>query len=265
MRTYYEILELPASASQDEIRESYRILAEVWHPDRFGTSGKKWELANLKMKELNAAFDVLKDPQKRSKYDNEIKQASRPDKRQKPAHTNNTCNNEAGQASGSDKPPKPAHTRTICVNCGGSTVDTLSNEVVKGTTVTLRSRSDQPPYISRTHLAQCLGFRYNGDKLTWLYLLNITLCTIVVGGFGFFLGSLGRGDLQMECSTVGACIGTFIGVGYSIYTVKGQMRPNDSERRDVWLRLCYCAACQTVFDPRTRKSARLKHWRRLFR
>ena len=69
MKTYYDVLDVSASASQVEIRETYRILSEVWHPDRFGTSGKKWDMANQKMKEINAAFDVLKDPHKRAEYD----------------------------------------------------------------------------------------------------------------------------------------------------------------------------------------------------
>ena len=63
---YYETLGVTESASDGEIKKAYRKLAMQYHPDR--NSGKeKW--ANEKFKEINEAYGVLGDPQKRKQYD----------------------------------------------------------------------------------------------------------------------------------------------------------------------------------------------------
>jgi molecular chaperone DnaJ len=63
-RDYYEILGVSKSASQDELKKAYRKLAMQYHPDR--NPGDK--TAEEKFKELNDAYDVLKDEQKRAAY-----------------------------------------------------------------------------------------------------------------------------------------------------------------------------------------------------
>jgi len=61
----YEILGVPRNASQEEIRRAYLKLAHKYHPDK--TGGDKD--AEEKLKEINAAYDVLKNPEKRAQYD----------------------------------------------------------------------------------------------------------------------------------------------------------------------------------------------------
>lgn len=64
-RDYYEVLGVAKTASDDEIKKAYRSLAKKYHPDLNG-GDKECE---LKFKEVNEAYEVLSDPQKRARYD----------------------------------------------------------------------------------------------------------------------------------------------------------------------------------------------------
>ena len=64
-RDYYEVLAVPRTASEDEIRKSFRKLARQYHPD----VAKDKKTAEEKFKEINEAYEVLGDPEKRKKYD----------------------------------------------------------------------------------------------------------------------------------------------------------------------------------------------------
>jgi len=65
-RDYYEILNVTRSASADELKKAYRKLAMKYHPDR---NSQDIENAEKKFKELNEAYEILKDDQKRTAYD----------------------------------------------------------------------------------------------------------------------------------------------------------------------------------------------------
>lgn len=64
-RGYYEVLGLGKGASEDEIKKAYRKLAKKYHPDL--NPGDK--TAEEKMKEVNAAYEILSDPEKKARYD----------------------------------------------------------------------------------------------------------------------------------------------------------------------------------------------------
>jgi molecular chaperone DnaJ len=62
-KDYYKILGVDKNASQEEIKKAFRQLARKYHPDVAGKESEE------KFKEINEAFQVLSDPQKRSQYD----------------------------------------------------------------------------------------------------------------------------------------------------------------------------------------------------
>src|SRR5512143_1799322 len=64
-RDYYEVLGVGREASEDEIKKAYRKLAFQHHPDR--NPGDKE--AEAKFKEATEAYEVLRDAQKRARYD----------------------------------------------------------------------------------------------------------------------------------------------------------------------------------------------------
>ena len=64
-RDYYEVLGISKSANEDEIKKAYRSLAKKYHPDMNPGDSE----AEVKFKEVNEAYAVLSDSEKRSKYD----------------------------------------------------------------------------------------------------------------------------------------------------------------------------------------------------
>ena len=61
---YYEVLGVPNTASDKEIKERFRVLAKEWHPDRNPDPETK-----EKMAELNKAYEVLSDKERKKNYD----------------------------------------------------------------------------------------------------------------------------------------------------------------------------------------------------
>ncbi|RLG33485.1 J domain-containing protein [Methanosarcinales archaeon] len=66
-KDYYKILGLKRGASEDEIKKAYKKLARKYHPDLHPEDKKSW--AEEKFKDINEAYEVLSDPEKRKMYD----------------------------------------------------------------------------------------------------------------------------------------------------------------------------------------------------
>lgn len=69
MENLYEVLGVPETSSQDEIKKGYRQQAMKWHPDR--NPGNKEE-AEERFKQIGYAYKVLSDPAQRAEYDSEL-------------------------------------------------------------------------------------------------------------------------------------------------------------------------------------------------
>ena len=71
-KTLYEILEVSEKASQEVIEKAYKVLVKRYHPDLQKESDKK--NAEVMMKKINEAYEVLQDAQKRMEYDNNLEE-----------------------------------------------------------------------------------------------------------------------------------------------------------------------------------------------
>ena len=64
-KDYYDILGVPRTATADDIKKAFRKLARIHHPDVAKDKAK----GEIRFKEINEAYEVLSDPEKRQKYD----------------------------------------------------------------------------------------------------------------------------------------------------------------------------------------------------
>ena len=69
-RDYYEVLGVPKNASESDIKKAYRKAAMKYHPDKFANSSEAEKKdAEEKFKEINEAYEILSDAQKKAAYD----------------------------------------------------------------------------------------------------------------------------------------------------------------------------------------------------
>lgn len=72
--TYYDVLQVERGAAPERVRTAYRKLAQKYHPDKMPGNAN----AVRAMAAINAAYDVLSDPERRAEHDLWIQRAERP-------------------------------------------------------------------------------------------------------------------------------------------------------------------------------------------
>ena len=85
-RTYYELLEIPAASSIDEIKRAFRLQIARYHPDKVQHLGKEFqEMAAERAAELTEAYRILSDEGRRAEYDRAIAEGAQPAQAARPA------------------------------------------------------------------------------------------------------------------------------------------------------------------------------------
>lgn len=85
MKTLYEILEVSENASNEVIEKAYKVLVKKYHPDLQSPENK--EEAETKIKEINEAYEILTNEQKKKEYDESLERKRKIDRE----HNNDTA------------------------------------------------------------------------------------------------------------------------------------------------------------------------------
>jgi curved DNA-binding protein CbpA len=94
LRNYYELLDLPRTASADEIKRAFRREIARYHPDKVQHLGREFqEIAVAKAAELTQAYKALSTPESRAQYDAELESTS-PAPSRSPYPTSTSSNSE---------------------------------------------------------------------------------------------------------------------------------------------------------------------------
>jgi curved DNA-binding protein len=86
MQTPYETLGVPKTAKPEQIKRAYRILVKRFHPDLFPSGSNAQFEAEVRIRQINAAYGVLSNPQKRSAYDAKVTKQRSPNAEPKPEY-----------------------------------------------------------------------------------------------------------------------------------------------------------------------------------
>ena len=97
MADFYHTLEVPRSASLEEVRKSYKRLVKVWHPDK---SPDNLEEATNKFKKIQLAFQVLSDNSQRAVYDSIMRNENQKSQGADTAAGNSDWNNASAREQG---------------------------------------------------------------------------------------------------------------------------------------------------------------------
>jgi hypothetical protein len=75
---FYSLLELPATATEVEIKKAWHEQLQVWHPDRFTHAPALYQKAEARTKLINQAYETLSDPAARARYNETVQPTAPP-------------------------------------------------------------------------------------------------------------------------------------------------------------------------------------------
>ncbi len=113
MSNYYDLLEISKTATLQEIKSAYKKQALQFHPDRNAANPKEAQLAEERFKLINEAYQVLSDPFKKMRYDNQLEFENVKKQQYYRKHTssgNYNSKNSQNQSEGDYTEPRTGYT-----------------------------------------------------------------------------------------------------------------------------------------------------------
>lgn len=200
--TYYEILNVSTQASEEEIKEAYRNLAKQYHPDKY-RGNPLAHLAEERMKEINEAYEVLKDRAKREKYDRWL---------QKQHINSNTYSTEQQQVltchRHKDTPAVAVCQfcgKGLCTDCANAFTITACPECIKANNERYFEKIKKP--LVRDGIAAVIALAFalmTGEPKLTIWLLGI------YWGWNWF------GPATFSTTMAGAIVGGWTGFGFTL-------------------------------------------------
>ncbi|MGK7894526.1 MAG: J domain-containing protein [Microcystaceae cyanobacterium] len=156
LHSYYAILGVHPSASVMEIRQAYRKLSKQYHPD---TTHLPSEIATVKFQQLNEAYGILSNPERRSLYDLEIGYSRYNVIQPRPSlhHADSAYDNRSAYLDPSDRPLSSGEIFALillALTFGGCLLLVLILAMVRGETVTL----DLAIFVTINYGFACCGY-----------------------------------------------------------------------------------------------------------
>jgi curved DNA-binding protein CbpA len=112
VKTYYQLLELGADASPDEIKKAFRREIARYHPDKVQHLGPEFqEIAARRAAELTEAYRVLMDDSLRAEYDNRVQSGAAGSAQTRPASVERTPEPRAADGPAASHSPRPSTDR----------------------------------------------------------------------------------------------------------------------------------------------------------
>jgi hypothetical protein len=155
IRTCYETLELNPDASIEDVKQAYKDLVNIWHPDRVSNNPRLKQKAEEKLKQINAAHEGLLsylNSRQKGKGPVSVEKAPRPESAEE-----NTYQDARAYTDGADRPETRVKTGSGIASTLWSYLSDLFHSLSDGT-LSPRDRTDAQPYAPRS------GQGYRQDK-----------------------------------------------------------------------------------------------------
>jgi curved DNA-binding protein CbpA len=138
----YRVLDVPFDADDDTIKRRWRELAREHHPDRAAGDGPETARLTARMARINAAYDLLRDPTRRSRFDStaEGRRAHDDGVRRRPGGTFDPTRGGDADGDGRGGPPPPPRTRPVTAHFDTTDLFQPRNATTSNGTTPLRGQ-----------------------------------------------------------------------------------------------------------------------------